>query len=72
MNLLGLQAKFAPVELSEAELVALSHQIAGVRYLQSSKLLTMPSPTSSVGEPLIDKDLIDWLWKIFQIVFQKG
>ncbi len=72
VNLLGLQAKFAPVELTDSELVALSHEIKGVRYLQSSKLLSMPSPTSAVGEPLVDKDLIDWLWKIFQIVFQKG
>lgn len=72
VNLLGLQAKFAPVDIDEARLVALSHQIPGLRYLQTSKLLTMPSPTSSSGEPLRDQEMVDWLWKIFQIIFAKG
>jgi transcription-repair coupling factor (superfamily II helicase) len=72
VNLLGLQAKFAPVEIDDARLVALSHQIPGLRYLQTSKLLTMPSPTSSSGEPLRDQEMVDWLWKIFQIIFAKG
>lgn len=72
VNLLGLQAKFAPVELDDARLVALSHQIPGLRYLQTSKLLTMPSPTSTGGEPLRDQEMVDWLWKIFQIIFAKG
>jgi transcription-repair coupling factor (superfamily II helicase) len=72
VNLLGLQAKFAPVELDEARLVALSHQIPGLRYLQTSKFLTMPSPTSSSGEPLRDQEMVDWLWKTFQIIFAKG
>jgi transcription-repair coupling factor (superfamily II helicase) len=70
VNLLGLQAKFAPVELSEAEVVALSHRIPGSRYLQTSKLLTLPAPTSSVGEPLRDSEVIDWLWKTFSLIFQ--
>lgn len=70
VNLLGLQAKFAPVELSEAEVVALSHRIPGSRYLQTSKLLTLPAPTSSVGEPLRDSEVIDWLWKTFALIFQ--
>ena len=72
VNLLGLQAKFAPVDIDEARLVALSHQIPGLRFLQTSKLLTMPSPTSSSGEPLRDQEMVDWLWKIFQIIFAKG
>jgi transcription-repair coupling factor (superfamily II helicase) len=72
VNLLGLQAKFAPVDIDDARLVALSHQIPGLRYLQTSKLLTMPSPTSSSGEPLRDQEMVDWLWKIFQIIFAKG
>jgi transcription-repair coupling factor (superfamily II helicase) len=72
VNLLGLQAKFAPVEIDDARLVALSHQIPGLRYLQTSKLLTVPSPTSSSGEPLRDQEMVDWLWKIFQIIFAKG
>jgi transcription-repair coupling factor (superfamily II helicase) len=72
VNMLGLQAKFAPVELDDARLVALSHQIPGLRYLQTSKLLTIPSPTSSDGEPLRDQEMVDWLWKTLQIIFAKG
>ncbi len=70
VNLLGLQAKFAPVSLTDAEVVALSHRIPGSRYLQTSKLLTLPAPTSSVGEPLRDAEVIDWLWKTFSLIFQ--
>jgi len=69
VNLLGLQAKFSPIELTDSELVSLSHKIPGLRYLQTSKLLTMPSPTSSVGEPLRDQEVIDWLWQMFQVLF---
>jgi transcription-repair coupling factor (superfamily II helicase) len=72
VNLLGLQAKFSPVELDDSRLVALSHKISGLRYLQTSKLLTLPSPTSAVGEPLRDQELIDWLWATFQIIFGEG
>ncbi len=72
VNMLGLQAKFAPVELDEARLVSLSHQIPGLRYLQTSRLLTIPSPTSSDGEPLRDQEMVDWLWKTLQIIFAKG
>jgi transcription-repair coupling factor (superfamily II helicase) len=70
VNLLGLQAKFAPVTLTDADVVALSHKIPGSRYLQTSKLLTLPAPTSSVGEPLRDAEVIDWLWKTFSLIFQ--
>jgi len=68
VNLLGLQAKFAPVELSDAQVVALSHKVPGLRYLQTSKLVTLPSPTSAGLEPLRDQEVIDWLWKTFQIL----
>jgi transcription-repair coupling factor (superfamily II helicase) len=70
VNLLGLQAKFAPVELSDAEVVSLSHRIPGSRYLQTSKLLTLPAPTSAVGEPLRDAEVVDWLWKTFALIYQ--
>ncbi|MEY4995157.1 MAG: hypothetical protein RLZ65_1006 [Actinomycetota bacterium] len=70
VNLLGLQAKFAPVELTETELVTLSHKIPGVRYLHSSKLLTMPAPTSKDLEPIRDAEVIDWLWKTFALIYQ--
>jgi transcription-repair coupling factor (superfamily II helicase) len=70
VNLLGLQAKFAPVELTETALVTLSHKIPGVRYLHSSKLLTMPAPTSKDLEPIRDAEVIDWLWKTFALIYQ--
>ena len=70
VNLLGLQAKFSPVELSEAEVVALSHRLPGSRYLQTAKLLTLAAPTSSVGEPLRDAEVIDWLWRTFELIYQ--
>ena len=70
VNLLGLQAKFSPVELTDQQLVALSHRIPGARYLQSAKLLSVPSPTSSVGEPLRDTEVIDWLYKTLALIFE--
>ena len=69
VNLLGVQAKLSPVQLSEGELVALSHKLPGVRYLQSSKLLSVPMPTAGVADKLSDTEVIDWLWKLFAIVF---
>ncbi|MDP4756461.1 MAG: transcription-repair coupling factor, partial [Aquiluna sp.] len=42
VNLLGAMAKLSPVELSEKDLVELTHKLKGVRYLQSSKLLSVP------------------------------
>lgn len=69
VNLLGAMAKLSPVELSDKELVALSHQLRGVRYLQSSKLLSVPMPISSGTEPISDAEVIDWLWQLFAIVF---
>lgn len=72
VNLLGTQLKLAPVELTESELVALSHKIRGVRYLQTSKLLTAPAPLAEDGEPLRDKAVVDWLWQFLALVFPKG
>ena len=69
VNLLGAMAKLSPVELSEKELVELSHKLKGVRYLQSSKLLSVPVPISSGTEPKSDDEVIDWLWQLFAIVF---
>jgi transcription-repair coupling factor (superfamily II helicase) len=69
VNLLGAMAKFSPVELSEKDLVELTHKLKGVRYLQSSKLLSVPVPISSGTEPKSDDEVIDWLWQLFAIVF---
>ncbi len=72
VNLLGSQLKLAPVDLTDAELVALSHQVKGLRYLQTSRLLTAPAPIAEDGEPLRDQAVIDWLWKFLATVFPKG
>ena len=69
VNLLGAMAKLSPVELSEKDLVELTHKLKGVRYLQSSKLLSVPVPISSGTEPKSDDEVIDWLWQLFAIVF---
>lgn len=69
VNLLGALAKLSPVELSEQELVALSHKLPGLRYLQSSKLLSVPVPISSGTEAKTDDEVINWLWQLFSIVF---
>lgn len=69
VNLLGSQAKLSPVELTEAQLVALSHKIQGLRYLHSSKLLTVPMPISGGTAEISDTEVIDWLWQLFAIVF---
>ena len=69
VNLLGATAKLSPVELTEKEVVELSHKLKGVRYLHSSKLLSIPVPISSGTEPKSDDEVIDWLWQLFAIVF---
>jgi transcription-repair coupling factor (superfamily II helicase) len=69
VNLLGAMAKLSPVELGEKELVTLSHKLPGVRYLQSSKLLSVAMPISSGTEPKTDDEVIDWLWQLLAIVF---
>ena len=69
VNLLGAMAKLSPVDLGEKDLVELTHKLKGVRYLQSSKLLSVPVPISSGTEPKSDDEVIDWLWQLFAIVF---
>lgn len=69
VNLLGAAAKLSPVDLGERELVELSHKLKGMRYLQSSKLLTVPIPISEGTEGKTDDEVVDWLWQLFAIVF---
>jgi transcription-repair coupling factor (superfamily II helicase) len=71
VNLLGATAKFQPVALTDSELVQLSHKLPGVRYLQSSQLLSMPAPVDSQVEPLRDAAVIDWLWQVFEKLFNQ-
>jgi transcription-repair coupling factor (superfamily II helicase) len=72
VNLLGAQAKLSPVDLSDAKMVALSHKLPRLRYLQSSKLLTVPMPISEGIAPITSKEVIDWLWQLFAIVFEES
>jgi len=72
VNLLGAQAKLSPVDLSDAKMVALSHKLPRLRYLQSSKLLTVPMPISEGIAPITSTEVIDWLWQLFAIVFEES
>jgi transcription-repair coupling factor (superfamily II helicase) len=72
VNLLGVQAKLSPVDLSDSKMVALSHKLPQLRYLQSSKLLSVPMPISQGMEPIRSSEVIDWLWQLFAIVFEES
>ena len=72
VNLLGVQAKLSPVDLSDSKVVALSHKLSQLRYLQSSKLLSVPMPISQGMEPISSSEVIDWLWQLFAIVFEES
>lgn len=83
LNALGSQVKLSPVELTETDQVRLSHLFPGLRYLASSKLLTVPAPmvrvnkavegeagvTAAFDEPLRDQPIIDWVWAFLARVF---
>ena len=65
LNAIGSQVKISPVELTEADQVRLSHLFPGLRFMVSSKLLTVPSPN------LTDQPMIDWVWAFLARVFPK-
>jgi transcription-repair coupling factor (superfamily II helicase) len=83
LNALGNQVKLSPVELTETDQVRLSHLFPGLRYLASSKLMTVPTPvvrvnkavqgddgvTAAFDEPLRDQAMIDWVWAFLARVF---
>ena len=69
VNILGLQAKFQPVELNEADQVRISHLFPGTRYLASASTLMLPAPRDEAGEPLRDQAVIDWTWAVLARVF---
>lgn len=69
VNLLGTQLQVSPVELTEAQQVALSIRIPGMRYLQTSKVLSAPAPLDSDGSPLRDAEVIAWTWAFLARVF---
>jgi transcription-repair coupling factor (superfamily II helicase) len=69
LNALGNLVKLAPVDLTESDQVRLSHLFPGLRYMVSSKLLTVPAPKDIDGEPLRDQAIIDWVWAFLARVF---
>ena len=69
-NALGTQVKLSPVPLTESDQVRLSHLFPGLKYLQSSQLLTVPAPKDpATDEPLRDQAVIDWVWAFLARVF---
>ena len=69
LNALGNQVKLSPVNLTEGDQVRLSHLFPGLRYMVSSKLLTVPAPQDQTGEPLRDQAMVDWVWAFLARVF---
>jgi transcription-repair coupling factor (superfamily II helicase) len=68
-NVLGLQVKLQPVDLTESQQVQLTHLFPGTRYLQSAQTLMVPAPRDANFEPLRDKPIIDWAWAFLARVF---
>jgi transcription-repair coupling factor (superfamily II helicase) len=69
LTMLGTQIKITPVPLTDAEQVQLSHRLPGSRYMQTSKLLTLPVPKNAAGEPMRDQEVIDYTWALLAKVF---
>ena len=61
VNLLGALARIQPVDLTETELVQFSHQYPSVKYLKSSKLMTIAIPKSEDSEAIRDQEVINWV-----------
>jgi transcription-repair coupling factor (superfamily II helicase) len=72
LTMLGTQVKITPVALTDAEQVQLSHRLPDSRYMQTSKLLTLPVPKNAAGEPMRDQEVIDYTWALLAKVFTEG
>jgi transcription-repair coupling factor (superfamily II helicase) len=66
VNLLGLIARLQPVDLSESELVKLSHTYPTTRYLKSSNLLTMGIPKSEADGTIRDREVISFVRNLLE------
>jgi transcription-repair coupling factor (superfamily II helicase) len=64
LTMLGVQTKINPVELSPEQQVKLSHALPGLKYLQTSKTVTMPTPID-----LKDQAVIDHTWALLAKIF---
>ncbi len=67
LNMLGDKLRMQPIELSDQQLVNLSHDYSGVRYLQSSKMLTLDKPAL----PSTDEQVIDWVKKFLEDMIER-
>jgi transcription-repair coupling factor (superfamily II helicase) len=68
-NVLGLQAKLQPVDLTDSELVRISSIYPGTKYLQSAQTLLIGAPRDENFEPLRDTAIIQWAWALLAKVF---
>ena len=68
-NVLGLQAKLQPVDLSESEQVRIASLYPGTKYLQSAQTLLIGAPRDANFEPLRDTAIIQWAWALLAKVF---
>jgi transcription-repair coupling factor (superfamily II helicase) len=68
-NVLGLQAKLQPVNLTDSELVRVSSLYPGTKYLQSAQTLLIGAPRDENFEPLRDTAIIQWAWALLAKVF---
>jgi transcription-repair coupling factor (superfamily II helicase) len=66
VNLLGAVARLLPVELSDSELVQLSHKYPTLKYLKSSSLVTIGIPKTDNGESIRDQEVIDWVRELLE------
>ena len=57
-TMLGAQTKISPIELTPEEQVKLTHSMPGLRYLNSSKTLTLPTPQGLADREVIDHALV--------------
>ena len=64
VNLVGSSARLAPVELNERQLVTLAARLSGVKYLQSSKLLTVRLPEWQLESPTRATEILDFTAKL--------
>jgi transcription-repair coupling factor (superfamily II helicase) len=66
VNLLGAVARLLPVELSDSELVQLSHKYPTLKYLKSASLVTIGIPKTDNGESIRDQEVIDWVRELLE------
>jgi transcription-repair coupling factor (superfamily II helicase) len=65
LTMLGTQTKINPVELTPEQQVKLSHGIPNLKYLQTSKTVTLPTPLN-----LKDQEVIDHTWALLAKIFE--